>query len=90
MGTIKTYRSQDGRAYFVFRFEPVAGHVDVVCTRHPPLGGRDPGVGRTHLYSSGQVCFVSGREPRSQLEAERRAAEWAEYLLSYIRTGVAR
>ncbi len=86
----KTYCSKDGGAYFWFRFEPRDGHIDILCTRHPPLNGRDPSVSKTHLYrSSGLICFVAGREPRTQAEAEQRAAEWAEYFLEYRRTGSA-
>ena len=88
MNTSRMYRSRCGRHDFGFRFVPRDGHIEIVCTRHPPLGGRDDAVSRTHLYSSGEICFVAGKEPRTLAEAERRAAQWAEYLLSYIRTGV--
>ena len=85
----KRYRSRCGRQEFGFSFERSGGHVDIRCTLHPSLNGRDASVSRTHLYSSGLICFVGGKEPRTLSEAEQRAAEWAEYLLSYIRTGTA-
>jgi hypothetical protein len=89
MTVTRYYRSKCGRHDFGFRFEHDNNRVRIVCTGHPPLSGRDDSVHKTHLYSSGAICFNAGKEPRSQREAERRAAEWAEYLLEYIRTGAA-
>lgn len=83
----KTYRSRSGRHYFKFDFLPAGTHIDIYCPVHPGLNGRDSSVTKTHLYDSGQICFVEGQEPRSQREAEHRAAQWAEYYLNYIATG---
>lgn len=88
MGTRKYYRSKDGREYFTFEFRDCGGHREIYCMKHPPLNGRDPDPRKTHLFSSGKLCFVSGREPRSQSRAETLAAQWAEYFLEYRRTGV--
>lgn len=85
----KTYRSEDGRHLFCFGFDSNGDTIDVSCTRYPPLNGQDSSVHKTHLYSSGQLCFVSGREPRSRRRAEELAKQWAEYWLEYRRTGVA-
>lgn len=88
-GAIKRYyRSKHGRDFFNFRFKDRGDHVDIFCLLHPPLNGRDPDVNKTHLFSSGRLCFVSGREPRSQARAEVLAAQWAEYFLEYRRTGI--
>ena len=88
-GSIKRYyRSKDGRSYFNFKFVNRSSHVDVYCPLHPPLNGRDRDVHKTHLFSSGKLCFVSGREPRSQARAEELARQWAEYFLEYRRTGI--
>jgi hypothetical protein len=85
---VKHYRSRDGGSYFKFAFAPEDGHIAIHCLSHPPLGGRDPDVNKTHLFSSGKICFVSGREPRDQARAEELARQWAEYFLEYRRTGI--
>ena len=82
------YRSKDGQCYFNFKFVCRGGCVDIYCLLHPRLNGRDRDVNKTHLFSSGQLCFVSGREPSSQARAEELAAQWAEYYLEYRRTGI--
>ena len=88
-GSIKRfYRSKDGRGYFNFKFVCRGDCVNIFCSLHPPLKGRDPDVNKTHLFSSGKLCFVSGREPRSQARAEELAGQWAEYFLEYRRTGI--
>ncbi len=84
----KTYRSRDGSAYFKFAFAPENDHIAVYCISHPSLGGRDPAAHKTHLFSSGRLCFVAGREPRDQDRAEDLAQQWAEYFLEYRRTGI--
>ena len=86
-GVKKTYLSKNGREIFHFKFVDRGSHVDILCTLHPSLGGRDSNPHKTHLYRSGEVCFVSGQEPRSQARAEELAAQWAEYYLEYRRTG---
>ena len=89
MSTIKRYRSEDGRHLFTFNFDVQDDHVDIYCLMHPPLGDRDADVHKTHLYSSGKICFVAGKEPRNQRRAEELAKQWAEYFLEYRRTGIA-
>lgn len=86
-GIKRAYRSADGLHYFNFTFSDNGDRVDIHCTRHPSLAGRDADVNKTHLYSSGRICFVSGQEPTSQARAEQLAKQWAEYFLSYRRTG---
>ena len=83
----QTYVSKDGRHYFWFNFVNNGGHIDIYCTKHPSFNGQNSSVSRTHLYGSGQICFVAGKEPRSQWEAQRRAKEWAEYFVEYRKTG---
>ena len=83
----KYYRSRDGRSMFTFRFVDCGQHLDVYCTDHPSLHGRDDDPRKTHLFSSGKLCFVDGREPTSLSRAEQLAGQWAEYWLDYRRTG---
>ena len=87
--SVRHYRSKNGRHYFTFKFVNQGGHIDIYCTRHPSLRGRSTTVIKTHLYSSGLVCFTSGREPQTQRRAEILAKQFSEYLLEYIRTGKA-
>jgi hypothetical protein len=89
MSAKKYYRSEDGRYLFRFDFIPEGDCIEIHCLRHPGFAGRDPDVHKTHLYSSGKICFVSGREPRDQRRAEELAKQWAEYVLEYRRTGIA-
>ena len=89
MSTIRYYRTEDGRHDFTFCFVQADDHLDIYCPKHPPLNGRDADPHKTHLFSSGKVCLVSGREPRDQSRAEELAKQWAEYFLEYRRTGIA-
>ncbi|MFG0285172.1 MAG: hypothetical protein ACF8R7_12180 [Phycisphaerales bacterium JB039] len=84
---IKTYRSKDGLHYFTFRFKRTFGGVEVYCTRHPSLMGRDSDPHKTHLFRSGRICFTAGGRPRTQGRAEQLAGQWAEYYLEYRRSG---
>lgn len=86
---VEHYRSRDGRSIFKFSFAPEGDHIAVSCLAHPPLNGRDPSPHKLHLFSSGRLCFVQGREPEDQDRAEELAAQWAEYFLEYRRTGIA-
>ena len=85
----KYYRSKDGGSIFKFGFAPEGDHIAIYCLAHPPLDARDPDPNKTHLFSSGKVCFVAGREPRDQSRAEELGQQWAEYFLEYRRTGIA-
>lgn len=85
----RTYRSKNGCYYFKFRFVKSGTYIAVYCDDHPSIAGRDSDPAKTHLFRSGKLCFVSGKEPRSQTRAEALAAQWAEYFLEYRRTGKA-
>ena len=85
----RTYRSKDGNHLFAFEFARRGVAIEVRCTHHPSLNGQDADPVKTHLFASGRLCFVSGREPRTQRRAEELAAQWGEYFLEYRRTGVA-
>ena len=88
-GVTKWYRSRDGAALFRFAFKDLGDHIAIYCLVRPDFGGHDADSHKTHLFSSGQLCFVAGREPRDLAHAERLAQQWAEYFLEYRRTGVA-
>ncbi|MHA1950309.1 MAG: hypothetical protein ACW99G_10155 [Candidatus Thorarchaeota archaeon] len=86
-GTKKTYLSKDGLHYFVFDFINKGNYIDVYCKKHPSLSGYSSSPEKTHLFHSGKLCFVSGKQPKTQWRAEQLAAQWAEYFLEYRRTG---
>jgi hypothetical protein len=83
------YLSLDRRWMFKFAFAPQDNEIAVYCLEHPPLDGRDSDPHKTHKFDSGKLCFVVGRAPRDQARAEELAAQWAEYILEYRRTGIA-
>ena len=83
----KTYCSKNGSEYFFFKFVTNGSHVDIYCTKHPSLNGRNSNPEKTHLFRSGKLCFVGGKEPKTKSSAEKLAAQWAEYFLEYRRTG---
>ena len=89
METIKHYRSENGKYLFTFRLVEQEDHIDIYCLRRPSLRGQDPDPHKTHLFPSGKICFVAGREPEDQERAEELAKQWAEYFLEYRRSGVA-
>jgi hypothetical protein len=86
-GIVRYYRTKDRRFDFKFVFVPEGDHLAIYCLRYPPHG-RDSDPNKTHLFSSGKICFVEGREPRTRARAEQLAAEWSEYILEYARTGI--
>ena len=85
--TEKVYRSKNGSYYFTFNFFEKSNHIDVFCTKHPSFNGKSSNPRKTHLFHSGKICFVDGREPKTQTRAEVLAAQWAEYFLDYRQTG---
>ena len=85
--TKKTYRSKNGSHYFTFKFIGRVSHIDVFCAKHPSFNGQSSNPHKTHLFHSGKVCFITGREPKTQSRAEELAAQWAEYFLDYRQTG---
>jgi len=83
-----TYCSKDGNHLFSFQFVDRGNYFDIYCTYHPSFNGQDPNPRKTHIWNSGLICFVDGKEPRSWSEAEKYAAQWAEYFLEYRKTGI--
>lgn len=88
-GDLPYYLSKDGKHEFKFQFVDRGSYIDIYCLYHPSLNGRDTDPRKTHIWKSGLICFVEGKEPSSLYEARRLAAQWAEYFLEYRRTGIA-
>jgi hypothetical protein len=86
-GAKKTYRSKNGSYHFSFEFSERGRYIDVFCTKHPSFNGKSSNPHKTHLFHSGKICFIAGREPKTQRRAEELAAQWAEYFLDYRQTG---
>ena len=83
-----SYRSRDGAHYFSFRFVANGDVIDIEVVSMPNLNGQDPDPQFTHLYPSGKICFVPGKAPTDTTRAQEMAAEWAEYICEYRKTGV--
>lgn len=85
----KRYRSENGCYYFDFQFVDRGSYIDIYCIYHPSFNGQDTDARKTHIWDSGLICLVEGKEPTSQSQAEKLAKQWAEYFLEYRRTGIA-
>ena len=82
----KEYRV-DGRDNYAVDYVPQSdGTYKIHCTYHPP----DPhgkGASETHLFTSGDICVTSGREPRTLADATKIGKAWCEGYSRYLRTG---
>lgn len=87
MNNVVTYRTEDGQQRFGFVFRQKPEYIEIYCTQHPPLNGRPDCVTRHHLYKSGVVCFVEGKEPKTMGRALHFAKQFAEHYWAYVRTG---
>lgn len=63
--------------------------MQVFCSKYPIPRGRSLSAHKTHIFDSGKLCFVQGRAPRTVDRAKELAAQWAEYILEYAKTGEA-
>lgn len=81
------YRTEDGQHDFGFDFKEKADFIEIYCFQRPELDGRPDDVVKHHLYRSGKVCFVEGREPKTMHRAMELAKQFAEHYLEYVKTG---
>jgi hypothetical protein len=84
------YRTKDGRADYGFTFARLSnGCYRIYIDSHPPYGLRPAGIHATHRLNDGSRQYVcwSGFL-RSEEEARKVAALWAEKTQAYIRHGV--
>ena len=83
------YRTQDGRADYVFSFEEqVDGTWLPFIVSQPSYNGRDTGLHATHRLTRGDryyVCWTKALE--SLADAKEVAALWADQTQIYISTG---
>lgn len=83
-----TYRSKDGNHYFAFECYQNGSNIEVYCVQHPGFNGQDSSASKTHLFSDGRLCFVSGRAPTNMDRACVLIAQWAEYFIEYRKNGI--
>ncbi len=84
------YRSRDGQSYYRFSIErQVDGTYRSYITSHPEYGSRARNAHATHrLTDSEGRTFVCWSDPlRSEQEALRVAAAWADATQDYINSG---
>lgn len=62
------------------------GHWDIHAIESPH-NPQDTSVSICHLYSSGEVCVMAGKEPRTLDRALAIAFFWMDGYSAYIRTG---
>ena len=88
---IKTYRTLDGLAYFLFSFEEQYDDTwRVYIKKQPSYDSRDTDEHATHRYSDGNRHYICWTEDLDTLtDATKIAAFWAEETQKYIRTGYA-
>jgi hypothetical protein len=83
------YRTKDGQADYGFSFEPrLFGGYRIYILSQPPYGDRDTSLHATHRLRDGSRYYVcwTGRL-RSEDDARRVAALWAECTQDYIKHG---
>jgi hypothetical protein len=85
---VKHYRSLDGRHYFTFRFVQTGDLIEIFVLAHPGFNGQDSDPNKSHLFSSGKLCFVAGRAPHDLSRAFELARQWGEYFCEYRQTGI--
>lgn len=85
------YRTNDGRAHFVFNFVPVDGCYEIDIKETPNYGARSTSLHDTHRLPSDRgghkVCFDDESLVTSITKARTWVEAWAEGTWKYIQTG---
>lgn len=86
---LETYRTVDGRDYFLFRFDQMPHEVGIYVLKHPGYGSRADGGHASYRYvdSNGEHYICWDGPCRNMTEAHQIAKVWAERTQRYIRTG---
>jgi len=86
---IETYRTVDGRDYFLFRFERRPRVIRIYVLKQPSYGARPEDGHSTHRYvdEHGQHYICWDGSCRDMQEAHQVAKAWAERTQQYVRTG---
>lgn len=86
MAVTRNYRVDECDDYTITYTEQSGGTYKIHCSRHPH-NPRSTSVNICHLYSSGEVCVASGKEPRTLDMAKAIGMAFCEGYSQYIRTG---
>lgn len=88
---IDTYRTQDGRYYFEFRFHPVGSYYDIDILRMPEYSPRSADLHTTHRLPSDRggykICFGDPSVIKNLNIARQWAGAWSELTMKYILDG---
>lgn len=96
-GKYNIYRTKDGKAYFVFRYIPTGyynSRYEIDILSQPSYAFRQDNCAVTHRLPSERngckykICIMYGYEPRSEEQAKKFSADWAELTWKYIKTGI--
>ena len=86
-----SYRTNDGKAIFQFRFVYVGSYYEIDIIESPSYADRASGPHDTHRLSSDRggyrICVGDNYAVDSLSIARRVAAAWAEQSWRYIKTG---
>ncbi|GHU30478.1 hypothetical protein AGMMS50256_17480 [Betaproteobacteria bacterium] len=85
------YRTQDGQADYSFSFEPQSnGEIYIYIFKQPSYQGRNEDAHATHRYTDsrdGRKYICREPQPRTESDARKVAAAWADLTQEYIRSG---
>jgi hypothetical protein len=86
-----TYRTQDGRSYYKFRYVKVGSHYEIDIISQPTYSNRNSSQHTAHWLPSSRggrmICVSRGKEPRTLDGAKSLSTGWAELTNTYIKTG---
>jgi hypothetical protein len=91
---VDTYRSQNGKYFFKFRFYPMGDYYDVDIMVMPDYNGRINDLHTTHRLRSERsdcehkICFGNPRIISDLNIAKKWAAQWSELTSKYIEYGI--
>lgn len=95
-GKYHIYKTKDGRAYFIFRIVNIGSYInryEIDILSQPSYLFHNESWGVTHRLPSSRpdcqykICVRYGFEPKSEDQAKRLAADWAELTWRFIKTG---
>jgi hypothetical protein len=86
-----TYRTNDGKAYFEFRFVEDGSYWEIDILSAPSYGTRSSDLHSTHRLPSARggyrICLADPSDAHSVSKAFKFAESWSEMTWRYIQTG---
>lgn len=95
-GQYHIYKTRDGKVYFVFRYVNIgysSPRFEIDILSQPSYLFRDDSLITSHRLPSRRpgcnykICIMPGYEPRTEKQAKKFSADWAELTWNYIKTG---